>query len=173
MYFLGFVGHSGSGKTTLIERLIYRFTGEGLVVGAIKHDAHRFEIDYPGKDSYRMKHAGAKRVVISSSDRLAMVEDKENEAPLEELMDMFLDCDLVFIEGYRLGNVPKIEVHRRNVSEDYLIESGVSNIVLVVTDEPGRYFKVPTRFIDDVDGIFQFVKHHWHAYRIGNEHTSD
>jgi len=73
-----FVGSSGSGKTTFVEKLIKRLAEKGYKVGAIKHDAHRFEIDKPGKDSYRFKEAGAKVVVISSSEKLAMVRSHQD-----------------------------------------------------------------------------------------------
>ncbi len=155
--FVGFVGHSGSGKTTLIEKLIPLLVAEGLRVGAVKHDAHRFEIDHPGKDSYRMKHAGARRVVISSKDKLAMVEDRDREASLSEIKRMFTDCDIVLVEGYKLSDIPKIEVHRAETGFEYLIERGVKGIILVVTDEDVS-LGVPTMHIDDIGGIANFLK---------------
>ncbi len=155
--FIGFIGYSGSGKTTLIEKLIERFTSEGFTVGAVKHDAHKFEIDYPGKDSYRMKHAGAKRVVLSSEDKLAMVEDREKEKSLDEIKEMFDDCDIVFVEGYKLEDLPKVEVHRSGVGGEYLFRKGIRNIVLVVTDEDVKV-DVPVLRMDDLEGIVLFLK---------------
>ena len=162
----GFVGNSGSGKTTLIEKLITIFSKKGYSVGAIKHDAHDFEIDYPGKDSYRMKHAGAKRVVLSSKDKLALVEDRTKEKPLREIIAMFDDCDFVFVEGYRLEDLKKIEVHRSSVSKHYLVNEGIRNIVLVATDER---VSLPCRVVDinDVERIAEFIEN----YKRLNGHT--
>lgn len=157
-YFIGFVGHSGSGKTTLIEKLITLFHKKGKVVGAIKHDAHSFEIDYPGKDSYRLKHAGAKKIVLSSIEKFALIEDRTYEVPLDNIKDMFSDCDIVFVEGYKLENIPKIEVHRKETDYEYLIESGVKNIIMVATDELERDFKVFAVDIDDIDSIANFIE---------------
>ena len=155
--FVGFIGYSGSGKTTLIERLIERFSSKGYRVGAVKHDAHNFEIDYPGKDSYRMKHAGAKRVVLSSKSKLALVEDRESEMPLEEIKKLFGDCDIVFVEGYKLEDLPKVEVRRSGVGGDYLFKEGIKNIMLVVTDEDVEA-DVPTLRIDNFEEIALFLE---------------
>ena len=155
--FVGFIGNSGVGKTTLIERLIRVFVDKGYRVGAVKHDAHKFEIDYPGKDSYRMKHAGAWRVVLSSKDKLAMVEDREKEKSLDEIKEMFDDCDFVFVEGCKLGDLPKIEVHRDEVDRDWYLKKGVGDIVLVVSNR--RYdLPVPVFLFDELDSIVAFIE---------------
>ncbi len=172
-YFLGFVGHSGSGKTTLIEKVIKIFAQKGKKIGAVKHDAHTFEIDYPGKDSYKMKHAGAHRMVISAKDKFALVEDREFEMPFDDLKGLFRDCDIVFVEGYKIWDIPKIEVHRKDTNSEYLIKNGVKNIVLVVTDELDRSFDVPVLFIDDIDGVVNFIEHIEHKFRMKSEHTAD
>ena len=155
--FLGFVGNSGSGKTTLIEKLIKIFSKKGYKVGAIKHDAHNFEIDYPGKDSYRMKHAGAKKVVLASKDKIAMVEDLDEEIPLKELKRMFKGFDLVFVEGYRLEDLHKIEVHRSQASAGYLIEQGIKNIVMVASDEKVE-LGVPVVDLNEIEKIVEFIE---------------
>ncbi len=157
-YFLGFVAHSGSGKTTLIEKIIEIFAQKGKKVGAIKHDAHTFEIDYPGKDSYRMKHAGAHRIVISAKDKFALVEDRKFEVPFEDLRGMFSDCDIVFVEGYKIWDIPKVEVHRKETNSEYLIENGVENIILVATNETEKQFGVPVLHIDDIKAIADFIE---------------
>jgi molybdopterin-guanine dinucleotide biosynthesis protein B len=156
--FLGFVGYSGSGKTTLIEKLIGFFSAEGYAVGAIKHDAHSFEIDYPGKDSYRLKHAGAKRIALSSKDKFALIEDRDCEKPFDEIKELYSDCDIVFIEGYKLEDIPKIEVHRSVMHKEYLIDMGISNIVTVATDETDKHLNVPIYHIDDIVSISEFIK---------------
>ncbi len=157
-YFIGIVGYSGSGKTTLIVKLIDSLTKAGYVVGAIKHDAHSFEIDYPGKDSYRMKHAGAKRVVLSSYDKLAVVEDRDKEKPLNEIKSMFDDCDIVLVEGYKLADLPKIEVHRKDTGYKYLIESGIKGIVAIATDEKEYKSEAYVFDIDNVESISAFLE---------------
>ncbi len=155
--FVGFIGNSGVGKTTLIEKLIKVFASKGYRVGAVKHDAHKFEIDYPGKDSYRMKHAGAWRVVLSSEDKLAIIENREKEKPLDEMRKLFYDCDFVFIEGYKLGDLPKVEVHRDEVSKDWYIKKGIKDIVLAVSD---RIYDlpVPVFLFDEINRIVFFVE---------------
>ena len=157
-FFIGIIGHSGSGKTTLTEKLINLFSNRGKVVGAVKHDAHSFEIDYPGKDSYRLKHAGAKRIVLSSKEKLAVVEDRDFEKPFRKIKDMFSDCEIVFVEGYKLEDIPKIEVHRRQTNYEYLIEKGFENIILIATDETQKHFNVPVFHIDDIESIAAFIE---------------
>ncbi len=156
-FFLGFVGYSGSGKTTLIEKLITEFSKERYKVGTVKHDAHSFEIDYPGKDSYRFKHAGSIRVVLSSKDKLALIEDREEEKPFSEIKAYFLDCDLVFVEGYKLEDLPKIEVHRKITNHDYLFKKSIENIIMIAADEEIAA-DVPTYNINDIEGIYEFIK---------------
>ncbi len=155
--FVGFIGNSGVGKTTLIERLIRVFVDKGYRVGAVKHDAHKFEIDYPGKDSYRMKHAGAWRVALSSKDKLAMVEDREKEKSLDEIKEMFDDCDFVFVEGYKLEDLPKIEVHRDEVDKGWYVQKGFKNIILAVSDK--HYdLSIPVLLFNEIDSIVAFVE---------------
>ncbi len=166
MYTIGFIGHSNVGKTTLIEKLVIEFSKEGKKVGAIKHDAHDFEIDYEGKDSYRLKHAGAKAVVISSKSKWALVEDVDSEKPLSEILGIFEGFDYVFVEGYKLENIPKIEVYRSVFDYTPLIHSGIQNIILVATDIPQKHFGVPTRHIDDYKGIADFIKHYEHVSKM-------
>ncbi len=162
--FVGFIGNSGVGKTTLIERLIRVFVDKGYRVGAVKHDAHKFEIDYPGKDSYRMKHAGASRVVLSSKDKFALVEDREKEKPLEEIKELFSDCDFVFVEGYKLEDLPKIEVHRDDVNKDWYIQKGFGNIILAISDK--HYdLSIPVLLFDELDNIVVFIEN------LKNENT--
>ncbi len=156
-FFIGVVGHSGSGKTTLIVKLIEKLSKKGYTVGAVKHDAHSFEIDYPGKDSYRFKHSGAKRVVLSAKDKFAMIEDRDKEKPLDEIKNMFSDCDIVFIEGYKLADVDKIEVHRKQTNYEYLVQKGIKNIVMIASNEKIDFFK-PVCDIDDINSIAYFIE---------------
>ncbi|MBW2083196.1 MAG: molybdopterin-guanine dinucleotide biosynthesis protein B [Deltaproteobacteria bacterium] len=109
------VGSSGAGKTTLLEKLIPELNRLGLKVGTIKHDVHGFEIDKPGKDSYRLKHAGAVVSIISSPVKVGVVMDAEHDPGLAELAPFYSGVDIVLTEGYKRENYPKIEVFRKEV----------------------------------------------------------
>lgn len=129
-----FVARSGTGKTTLIESLISELKQRGYRVGAIKHDAHRFEIDQPGKDSYRFTAAGADSMLISSGGRLALVKQQEQPYQLKDLIRAyFMDVDLVLVEGFKDSGQRKIAVWRQSCSQ-----GGVngSDWLAVATDTP-------------------------------------
>lgn len=107
------VGYSNSGKTTLIERIIPILKNKGYKIGTIKHDAHDFNIDYEGKDSWRMRRAGADIVTISSKTQMAMIKTIEEEEKIDDIVNrLFNGVHLVITEGYKAGDKPKIEVVR-------------------------------------------------------------
>lgn len=114
MKVFGMAGWSGSGKTTLVERLIPVFTARGLSVSVIKHAHHGFDLDRPGKDSWRHREAGATQVLMLSNDRWILMHELRGapEPTLEEQLRLLAPCDLVLIEGYKAAAVPKIEIHR-------------------------------------------------------------
>lgn len=113
---LSIVGKTNSGKTTLLEKLIPALSQRGYRIGALKHDAHRFEIDHEGKDSWRLTAAGAVTTVIASSQKIGMVRMINEEIPLDELArTYFPDVDLVLTEGYKRSDKPKIEVVREGI----------------------------------------------------------
>lgn len=108
------VGKSGSGKTTLLEKVIAELTRRGYTVGVIKHDAHGFEIDHEGKDSWRHKRAGAATVALSSPEKFAVIKDVCPEWPPERIIASYLgDVDVVVTEGFKKSAFPKIEVMRK------------------------------------------------------------
>jgi molybdopterin-guanine dinucleotide biosynthesis protein B len=111
---MGFSGWSGSGKTTLIERLIPCFTARGLRVALIKHAHHAFDIDQPGKDSYRHRQAGATEVLVSSANRWALMHELRGgeEPTLAQHLARLSPCDLVLVEGWKFHPIPKLEVWR-------------------------------------------------------------
>ncbi len=112
------VGRRNSGKTTLIERLLPELLARGRKVATIKHDAHDFEIDLPGKDTWRHRQAGSTTTVISSSSKVAMVRLTDGETPLDELLRLVdRSYDLVLIEGLRRSAAPKILVHRAGIGD--------------------------------------------------------
>jgi len=130
-----FVGRKNSGKTTLMEKVILGLKAAGYRVAAVKHDAHRFEIDHPGKDSYRFQAAGADATVISSPQKTAAVLLHQEEMPLESILSRFVEgMDIVLTEGYKASPFPKIEVHRKETGEP-LLDPPPAGLIAVATDE--------------------------------------
>ena len=114
---ISIVGRSGTGKTTLLEKLIKELTRRGYTIGTVKHDVHGFEVDRPGKDSWRHREAGASTVVLSSPDKMAVIKGVTKEWTAGRIIAAFMsDVDLVVTEGYKSGDFPKIEVLRKEVS---------------------------------------------------------
>src|SRR3982750_4868652 len=137
MKLIGIAGFSGSGKTTLIEKMIPVFVRAGLRVSLVKHAHHEFDVDQPGKDSYRHRHAGCSEVLVSSSKRWALMHELRGAAEpgLEEQMRRLSPCDVVIVEGYKSEPIPKIEVHRRASSAPLLYPED-AHVVAIATDEP-------------------------------------
>jgi molybdopterin-guanine dinucleotide biosynthesis adapter protein len=134
MKVFGFAGYSGSGKTTLIEKVIPELIASGVRVSLIKHAHHSFDIDKPGKDSYRHREAGAHEVLIASSQRWVLMHElREAEEPsLDDLLTQFSACDLILVEGYKFSSVPKIEIYRAEHGKPRL-DAKTHNIVAVAT----------------------------------------
>jgi molybdopterin-guanine dinucleotide biosynthesis protein B len=154
---IGFAGFSGSGKTTLIEQLIPRFVERGLRVSLIKHAHHAFDIDTPGKDSYRHRQAGATEVLISSNQRWALMHELRGEAEpdLQMQLQRFSPCDLVLVEGYKQAEIPKIEVHRPSLGRSLLHPSD-PHIIAMATDGP-VLTSLPVLDLNDPDAMVQFI----------------
>jgi len=113
MKVLGIVGWSGSGKTTLLEALLPLLRTEGLTVSTIKHAHHGFDMDRPGKDTYRHREAGAREVLVASGTRWALLHEIQGEEPtLPTLLTKLEPVDLVLVEGFKAHPFPKLEVHR-------------------------------------------------------------
>src|SRR5712675_1675342 len=146
----GFAGWSGSGKTTL-------FVKRGLRVSLIKHAHHTFDVDVPGKDSYRHRHAGASEVLVTSSRRWVLMNELrgEKEPPFEEQVKHLSPCDLLIVEGYKFAPIPKLEVWRAETGEG-LLHPNDPHIVAVASDA-----KVQTRLpqfdLNDTDKIAAFI----------------
>ena len=158
----GFAGFSGSGKTTLIEQLIPRFVRAGLRVSLIKHAHHAFDIDKPGKDSYRHREAGASEVLVTSDTRWVLMHELrgEREHTLEEQIERFSPCDLVLVEGFKHAAIPKLEVHRPS-SGQALLSASDANIVAIAADAPVET-ALPVLDLNDPDKIAQFIIRHQH-----------
>ncbi len=150
---------SGTGKTTLVEQVIGLLKQRGYRVGAIKHDAHKFEVDKPGKDSYRFTAAGADSVLVASSTKLALMKRLEAELSLEELIGYFPDVDIVVIEGFKNSTVPKIEVHRSGHGELLYgtTDTPYANVIAVASDDSDLQLDVPLLDLNDPEVIVDFV----------------
>jgi molybdopterin-guanine dinucleotide biosynthesis protein B len=134
---VGFAGYSGSGKTTLIEKLLPILTGRGLRVSVIKHAHHRFDIDVPGKDSWRHREAGATEVLVASSHRWVLMHELRNESEpdLNELIDRLTDPDVIIVEGFKTHPIKKIEVWRELTGHPRIAPSD-PYVVAVASDKP-------------------------------------
>ena len=134
---ISFIARSGTGKTTLLTAVITDLKERGCKVGVIKHDAHRFEIDYPGKDSFRFTAAGADSMLVSSSTKLALVKQHRQSPPIEELIaEYFPDVDLVLVEGFKQSGLPKIELFRTGHNSELICrgDSPDPGLLAVATD---------------------------------------
>jgi molybdopterin-guanine dinucleotide biosynthesis protein B len=138
MKVVGFAGYSGSGKTTLVERLIPVLRLQGLRVSVVKHAHHRFDIDHPGKDTYRHREAGAFEVVIASNRRLALLREFEQETQLtvhQLLAELYEGVDWVLVEGFKDSDLLKIEVWRASANKPARYPDD-DFIVALATDSP-------------------------------------
>ena len=158
---VSFVAKSGTGKTTLLEKVIPRLKERGYRVGAIKHDAHRFDIDHPGKDSHRLTSAGADVMLISSPEKLALVKTNTASPPAiaEILATYFTDVDIVLTEGFKQGFLPKIELHRKERSSTLICRGAEHDPMLlaVASDEPLE-LDVPVLDLNDAGAVADFIE---------------
>ena len=170
----GFAGYSGSGKTTLVEQLIPALKQRGLRVSVIKHAHHRFDIDHPGKDSYRHREAGAFEVVIASDRRLALMREFEQPGELtvhQLIAELQSSVDWVLVEGFKHSELPKIEVWRaasnqptRYTEDDF--------IVAIATDSPGQLPHAtlrPVLDLNDADAVADYLVSHQARFQYAFE----
>lgn len=160
MKIFGFAGWSGSGKTTLIEKLIPLFAARGLKVSLVKHAHHTFDVDQPGKDSYRHRHAGCNEVLVSSSRRWALMHELRGapEPGFAQLVERISPCDLLLVEGFKREQLPKLEVYRAAVGES-LLHPQDPNIVAIASDQRVDS-SLPQFDLDDAPAIAEFVLRH-------------
>ena len=162
MKVFGITGYSGAGKTTLLEALIPLFVARGLRVSLIKHTHHDFDIDKPGKDSWRLREAGCAEVMLLSNRRWALMHELRGaaEPDLAEQIALLSPCDLVLIEGYKEAPYPKLEVHRAANDKTLLAASSPENIVAVASDAAISLpleLAVPVLDLADRDAIANFI----------------
>ena len=156
----GFAGWSGSGKTTLIEKLIPRFVQQGLRVSLIKHAHHHFDVDTPGKDSYRHRHAGASEILVTSSRRWVLMHELRGaqEPSFDEQVKRLSPCDLLLVEGFKFAPIPKLEVWRKETGEA-LLHPNDPHIVALATDAEVRA-PIPRLDLNDDATIAGFILEH-------------
>jgi molybdopterin-guanine dinucleotide biosynthesis protein B len=157
---IGIAGYSGSGKTTLIEKVIPFLVREGLRVSLIKHAHHEFDVDQPGKDSYRHRHAGCAEVLLSSSNRWALMHELRGakEPTLQEQLQLFSPCDLVIVEGYKNEPIPKVEVRRKGATTPALYPDD-AHVVAIATDDVIDS-DLPQLDANDGEAVARFIIQH-------------
>ena len=158
MKVIGLAGWSGAGKTTLLTRVIPHLLGEGLRVSVIKHAHHKFDIDVPGKDSWRHRHAGATEVMVASGQRWALMHELrgEREPRLPDLLARMSRVDLVVVEGYKSEPLRKIEVHRAANGKPLLFPDD-AGIVGIATDTMIET-RLPTAHLDNIPAIAAMMR---------------
>jgi molybdopterin-guanine dinucleotide biosynthesis protein B len=144
------VGKSNVGKTTLMVRLIAELKRRGYRVATVKHDVHGFDVDTPGKDSWKHAQAGSDCVVIASPQKLTMVRNLERELTIDEIVATLPEVDIVLTEGYKRGDKPKIEVSRKEKGEQLLCTA--DELIAIATDQPYD-IPVPQFDLDDAVGL--------------------
>jgi molybdopterin-guanine dinucleotide biosynthesis protein B len=157
MKVIGFIGYSNSGKTTLIEKLIPIFIARGLTVSTVKNAHHGFDMDRPGKDSYRYRVAGSQQVLIATAERWALLtEVRGGPASLESLIARLAPCDLVLVEGFKSeGHFPRIEVRRTTHAEPPIFPHE-PNVIAVATDCAVET-ELPVLDLNDAAKIASFI----------------
>jgi molybdopterin-guanine dinucleotide biosynthesis protein MobB len=160
---ISFVARSGTGKTTLLEGVIAALKHRGYRVGVIKHDAHRFNVDHPGKDSYRLTAAGADTMLICSPEKLALVKQLDAPPPMEELLATYFDdVDIVLTEGYKTGTMPKLEVHRAVLGNPLLCRGDQHDpALLAVAADSALELDVPRLDLNDPAAVADFIEQHF------------
>jgi molybdopterin-guanine dinucleotide biosynthesis protein B len=155
---VGIVGWKNSGKTTLVEALVQELTRRGLRISTIKHAHHNFDIDTPGKDSFRHRAAGANEVLVASGKRWALMHERggDGEPDLMELLHHLGPCDLVLVEGFKYGPQRKIEV-RRTLSVGALLADNDETILAVATDDRMLAGRHPCLPLNDITAIADYV----------------
>jgi molybdopterin-guanine dinucleotide biosynthesis adapter protein len=159
MRVIGLAGWSGAGKTTLIARLIPELNRRGHSVSTIKHAHHRFDVDYPGKDSYVHRTAGAREVLVASGERFALMHELRGtpEPDLKQFLKLLSPVDFVLIEGFKPAPLAKIEVHRHENGKPWLYPDDPT-ILAVATDTPDQVVGIPAFALEDACAIADCIE---------------
>lgn len=156
----GVVGWKNSGKTTLMARLIHDFSQRGYEISVIKHAHEKFEIDHPGRDSFKMREAGARQVMLSSPRRFALMRELGNapEMTFEEALPYAGPCDLILVEGYKREAYPKIEIRRDGAASRAPLAAEFPEVVAIASDKPEDETEpLPVFHIDATERIVDFI----------------
>ncbi|CAB1239709.1 molybdopterin-guanine dinucleotide biosynthesis protein B [Clostridium sp. HV4-5-A1G] len=151
---------SNSGKTTLIEGIIKSLKKRGYKAGVIKYDVHEFQIDHPGKDTYRFAEAGADSVVIASDNKVALIKKTEKRESIEKLLELFQDMDIIIVEGFKNNMFPKIEVYRKSVNSTLIYgncSGDFTNFAAVASDE-NMELDIPVLDLNNIEEITDFIE---------------
>lgn len=166
---LGFAAFSGTGKTTLLTRLLPMLNERGLRVAVVKHAHHRFDIDHPGKDSYRIREAGAQQMLIASSRMMALMEtnpESDTEPQLTDLLPRLDSCklDLILVEGFKQEAIPKIELYRPSLGKPQLFRDDPQIIAIASDETLADTGALPCLDINDVGAIADFIEQFIHSW---------
>jgi molybdopterin-guanine dinucleotide biosynthesis protein B len=152
---ISIVGKSDAGKTTALEKIVREIKRRGYRVGTVKHDTHDFEVDKPGKDSWRHAQAGSDAVAISGPFKMALIRRLERELSLDEIVALMGDVDLVITEGYKRGDKPKIEITRKERGTELLCQP--EELIGIMTDYPVD-LPVPQFALDNASGVVDLLE---------------
>ena len=158
---LGFCAYSGTGKTTLLTQLIPALTKRGIILGVIKHAHHNFDVDKEGKDSYKLRKAGAKKMLVSSSNRWVLMNENLNdtELTLDQIINRISDdgIDLILVEGFKHESFNKIELHRKAVGKDPMYPSDPYVIAFATDEEAPADCNIPVLDLNDIPSLCDFI----------------
>jgi len=155
---ISIAARSGTGKTSFLEKLIPQLTARGYRVGVIKHTHHALDIDRPGKDSFRLREAGAAQVVVNAPNQFALLRRQERELPLGQVLTYFRDVELVLVEGYKQEDLPRIEIFRSDAGHaEPLFRTGPAPLALV-TDRAFGPLPFPVFTLEDVRGVADLIE---------------
>jgi len=160
---LGFVAYSGTGKTTLLEKLIPLLRRRGIRIALLKHAHHDFDVDTPGKDSYRLRHAGAAAVMVASGRRWALMSENPQDEPEPRLAELLIhfdpdSFDLLLVEGFKHERYPKVELQRRVLAKPALYPND-PDIIALASDRPDDETLLPQLDINRAEDIVEFIEH--------------
>ena len=166
MRVFGLAGWSASGKTTLLTALIPELVSRGITVSTLKHAHHAFDVDQPGKDSWRHRQAGAREVMISSQNRWALMHELRGapEPTFEELVRRMSPADLLLVEGFKHYTHPKIEVYRPSLGKPLLHPEDPS-VVAIASDEMMPGLSLPWLPRSDISAVATFILGHGGCHR--------
>ena len=161
MKVMGIVGWSGSGKTSLVVEVLPILKRHGLKVSTMKHAHHRFDVDKPGKDSFRHREAGASEILVVTSSRWVLMHEsrEEPEPSIESLIERMTPVDLLLVEGFKTHHHPKLEIHRESEGKPLLYQDD-PEIVAVASDIPLTGMKIPCLDLNDPSEVADFILSH-------------